>query len=119
MTIIDKAARAFDGFLGARKHHEVLRSAPPILDVPFHLQNERDAQKFSKRVILLRPMLPASRPQTVGLPGTGLFWTRHYPQREAAKRHTSHSGGHWLEWVTTVAIGATAINFAAWLLQHG
>ena len=40
MTIIDKMAGAFDGFLGARKHHEVLRSAPPILDVPFHLQKE-------------------------------------------------------------------------------
>ena len=40
MTIIDKAAGVFDCRFRAWKHREVLRSAPPILDVPFHLQNE-------------------------------------------------------------------------------
>jgi hypothetical protein len=54
---------------------------------------------------------PRGQRATVGLPGTGLFWTERLPARVQRV-------GHRLALPLAIALGVVSVYFLAWLFQH-
>jgi hypothetical protein len=62
---------------------------------------------------------PKGQRATLGLPGTGIFWTEHSKRGSSFPNENDGEGGHrlarWLEWPILIVLGVLGLWFLVWL----